>query len=297
MSLTIKLSRDSREYKEGERCSGSILVQTPSRMAHNGMMLVAHGKVQPILSSRNASVFGSSQIAAEDLLHTELPMVEGRDIVPFEPGDVEIPFEFVIEPVAGAKLCESYHGVYVNVVYTISVELKRSGMFARPLKAELEFFVHTPSASKPPAEPQDFEILPTSLENVRSDRLSAIPPFRVVGNLAQTNASLMAPFVGQIVVEESEEPIRSLELQLVRVEAVRHGGKSATERTEIQNLQVGDGDVPRGVPIPLYMILPRMFTAPSVRRGLFSVAFEVNIFVRFERHYLATLNIPITLYR
>lgn len=93
------------------------------------------------------------------------------------------------------------------------------------------------------------------------------------------------------------ERIRSLELQLVRVEEVRHGGKTGKERTEIQNLQVGEGDVARKLRIPLFMVLPRMFTAPSVRREFFSIAFEVNIFVRFERNYMSTLNIPITLYR
>jgi hypothetical protein len=101
----------------------------------------------------------------------------------------------------------------------------------------------------------------------------------------------------QITVEESEEKIRSLELQLVRVEKVRHGGREAKERTEIQNLQVGDGDVARNLPIPLYMVLPRMFTAPTVHRDMFSVEFEVNVFVRFERNYMSTLNIPVTLHR
>lgn len=98
-------------------------------------------------------------------------------------------------------------------------------------------------------------------------------------------------------MDESTERIRSLEMQLVRVETVRNEGREARERTEIQNLQVGEGDVARGMPVPLYAVLPRLFTAPTVHRSLFSIEFEVNIIVRFERHYLSTLNIPITLYR
>jgi hypothetical protein len=62
----------------------------------------------------------------------------------FDAGVFEIPFEFIIEPIPGEKLVESYHGVYVNVQYTVSVELKRSGMFARPLTADVELLVHTP---------------------------------------------------------------------------------------------------------------------------------------------------------
>jgi len=38
---------------------------------------------------------------------------------------------------------------------------------------------------------------------------------------------------------------------------------TAREATEIQNLQVGDGDVVRGLAIPLYMIFPRIFTCPT----------------------------------
>lgn len=69
----------------------------------------------------------------------------------FEPGKFEIPFEFVVEPIAGEELVESYHGVYVNVVFTVSAELKRSGMFARPLHASVEFYVHTPVRAHPTA--------------------------------------------------------------------------------------------------------------------------------------------------
>lgn len=33
--------------------------------------------------------------------------------------------------------------------------------------------------------------------------------------------------------------------------------------TEIQNIQVGDGDVRRARDIPLHMVLPRLFTCPT----------------------------------
>jgi hypothetical protein len=43
---------------------------------------------------------------------------------------------------------------------------------------------------------------------------------------------------------------------------------STSDATEIQNLQVGDGDVPRGLSIPLYMIFPRLFACPSITAGV-----------------------------
>lgn len=294
MALEIRFSRADKTYVADGRCSGVIVVKTPSKLAHAGIQLTATGRVEPQMSLRAAGLFSSGILDPIQLLLAEIP-VDDAGTVP--EGEVEIPFEFKIEPVDGEKLVETYHGVYVNIRYAVRVELKRTGMFARSLVAEEEFIVHCPSPRRLEAEPKDFEILPTSLKNVISDKVSAIPPFRVTGRLEQTNASLTEPFMGHITVEESEERIRSLELQLVRVEVVRRDDKTAVERTEIQNLQIGDGDVPRGVAIPLYMILPRLFTCPSTRSSLFSVDFEVNVFVRFERHYQSTLNIPIALFR
>jgi hypothetical protein len=50
--------------------------------------------------------------------------------------------------------------------------------------------------------------------------VSAIPKFCVRGRLNRTVCSLSSPFTGEITVEHSDAPIRSLELQLVRVETI-----------------------------------------------------------------------------
>lgn len=34
--------------------------------------------------------------------------------------------------------------------------------------------------------------------------------------------------------------------------------------TEIQNIQIGDGDIPHNIEIPIYMIFPRLFTCPTL---------------------------------
>jgi hypothetical protein len=58
----------------------------------------------------------------------------------------------------------------------------------------------TQSKAKMTPEPKDFEILPETLKNVRADRVSVIPPFRISGHLEQTNASLTSPFVGHVSI-------------------------------------------------------------------------------------------------
>jgi len=45
----------------------------------------------------------------------------------------------------------------------------------------------------------------------------------------------------------------------------------AKDATEIQNIQIGEGDVCRGAAIPLYMIFPRLFTCPTLATDNFKV--------------------------
>ena len=41
--------------------------------------------------------------------------------------------------------------------------------------------------------------------------------------------------------------------------------------TEVQNIQIGDGDVIRNVPIPIYMVFPRLFTCPTLSTPSFKL--------------------------
>ena len=71
----------------------------------------------------------------------------------------------------------------------------------------------------------------------------------------------------------------------------------AKEATEIQNIQIADGDVCRNLGVPLYMLFPRLFTCPTVDTGGFKVEFEVNLVVLFNDGYMVTENFPLNLYR
>lgn len=88
------------------------------------------------------------------------------------------------------------------------------------------------------------------------------------------------------MIEHASAPIKSVELQLIRVETVAHAegvardgtnvsissrppvgsdfGIEYTTATEIQNVQIGWGDVCRQMAIPIYMIFPRLFTCPTM---------------------------------
>lgn len=117
----------------------------------------------------------------------------------------------------------------------------------------------------------------------------------------------------QLIVRRSESPIKSIELQLVRVETCGCLEGYAKDRefgtarrlffvlchlyfwlarpdlewrtlhssfqcsdlpltaTEIQNIQIADGDVTRDIAIPMHMIFPRLFTCPTLITDNFKV--------------------------
>lgn len=67
--------------------------------------------------------------------------------------------------------------------------------------------------------------------------------------------------------------------------------------TEIQTIQIADGNILPKQQIPLYMIFPRLFSCPSLTSKNFKIEFEVSLFVIFQDDYLVTENFPITLHR
>ncbi|GFO07993.1 Down syndrome critical region protein 3 homolog [Plakobranchus ocellatus] len=75
----------------------------------------------------------------------------------------------------------------------------------------------------------------------------------------------------KLVIESCEAPIKSIEIQLVRVETCGCAEGYAKDATEIQNIQIAEGDVVRNMPIPLYMVFPRLFTCPSLSTNNFKV--------------------------
>jgi Vacuolar protein sorting-associated protein 26 len=287
MSIEIRLSRPDKTYRAGESVTGVVVFSGSSAVKVDKFLLKANGVVKPSLDPRTVGLFEAlySSIKPISILNSEIELaVSGYSL----PKDVSVPFEFPVEAAIGQKLSESYKGVYITTVYDISVELIASGGgllgFNKKYEAASEFIVEVPETNKAKmaSNPVEFEITPHSLENVKKASVAAIPKFLIKGRLDRTKCSLAAPFTGEITVLNSEAPIRSIELQLVRVETITYSEGTAREATEIQNLQIGDGDVPRNLAIPLYMIFPRLFTCPTSISDSFKVEFEVNVIIVFQ---------------
>eukprot|EP01138_Halocafeteria_seosinensis_P005694 gb/GECG01005821.1/.p1 GENE.gb/GECG01005821.1/~~gb/GECG01005821.1/.p1 ORF type:complete len:377 (+),score=27.75 gb/GECG01005821.1/:1-1131(+) len=284
-SMYIRLNRVDHVYREGESVAGVVVVETPSSISHNGLVLRSSGLVHPL---RNAKKAGMSYVP----LHSEQVDLTPSGKIPS--GTTEIPFEYELTPLEDSQLYETYHGVNLAIRYELTAELTRGGLRKNIVaRDEINVQVPVPEGRAPPEKPQEFVVEPKDLENVKEDKKDIIPKFRVTGKLYNINASLNQPFLGHLRLEQSEATVRSIDVQLIRVESAFN----YTESTEVQNLQIADGHPAHNMQLPIYMILPRLFTCPSVEANDFSVRFEVNITVSFYDQYKIAENVPIDLSR
>lgn len=125
-----------------------------------------------------------------------------------------------------------------------------------------------------------------------------VPKFKVLCKIDTTNCDLNNPFNGTIIIKETDIPIKSLELQFIRSEHITMpSGEILHENSEIQNLQVGDGDVNKDVEIPLFMIFPRFFACASLDTKIVKLSFEMNIIIVLINGFVITENFPINTWR
>uniref|UniRef100_G3WJN2 VPS26 endosomal protein sorting factor C n=1 Tax=Sarcophilus harrisii TaxID=9305 RepID=G3WJN2_SARHA len=194
-----------------------------------------------------------------------------------------------------AKSVGMFEAFCNSVKYTLRCDLRRS-LLAKDLTKICEFIIHsTPQKGKSTPSPVDFTITPETLQNVKER--ASLPKFLIRGHLNSTNCVITQPLTGELVVEYSEAAIKNIELQLVRVETCGCAEGYARDATEIQNIQIADGDVCRSLSVPIYMIFPRLFTCPTLETTNFKVEFEVNIVVLLHDDHLITENFPLKLCR
>ncbi len=102
---------------------------------------------------------------------------------------------------------------------------------------------------------------------------------------------------GYFVIEECESQIKSVDLQLVRMENMENKYGKFSEATEIQLIQIGEGDLNRKVEIPLFMIFPKYFSCPNFNFKEYGVNFEVNFIMILVDGFKITQNFPFYLIR
>ncbi|RYH13493.1 hypothetical protein EON65_35530 [archaeon] len=293
--LDIKLKRLDRVYRPKEKVEGNVIVHAFKGWSHSGINLVVEGLIYLSHSNRGfAGIGGDPNNRPIHLLRQEIQVCGAGK---FPDGVAELPFSFVVNPVSGQQLYESYHGVYVSIVYNIQATCDR-GVMKKSLIKDTEFLVEIPmQVDKKESEPVSFSITPEALSNVNSKAASTIPKFSVSGKLHRTKFPINQPLTGEVLIELSAAPVKSLELQLVRVETVSTDGRLTKEATEVQNIQIGDGNICRNFSVPMYMVFPRIFSCPTLITPTFKIEFEVNLIMIYGDDYMITENFPIVLFR
>lgn len=114
---------------------------------------------------------------------------------------------------ANKTLYETYHGVFVNISYSLQCDIKRS-FLSKDIQKSQQFLVQYRSRPAELPRPVDFVISPDSLVTGGT----GAPRFLSRGQFDSTRCSVAKPLTGYLVLEKCETAVRSVELQLVRVE-------------------------------------------------------------------------------
>lgn len=296
VNVDIKLRRANKIYYEGETISGVLQITCGSEIKHDGITLLLEGLVNLTISNKNVGIF-------EALYNSVKPITllnQHSDLAPsgkLPIGITEIPFEMpLICPKEPKILYETYHGVFVNITYLLKAEVKRSFLAKSVFKAQQFIIQYRPVRPSDKKSEVSFSISPETLQKTAKERIS-IPRFLITGVLDSTEACVTQPFTGSLTVHHTEVPIKSIEMQLVRVETCGCAEGFARDATEIQNIQIAEGNVCPKIAIPIYMTFPRLFTCPTLITKNFKVEFEINLVVIFGDDYLVTENFQIMLNR
>mmetsp|Transcript_37772 Transcript_37772/g.60624 ORF Transcript_37772/g.60624 Transcript_37772/m.60624 type:complete len:314 (+) Transcript_37772:96-1037(+) len=295
-SMELKLDNDDRTFSPGDTIAGAVIVNAGKGMSHNGISISVDGSVKLQLSAKSVGIFEAfySTLKPLVLVEKKLEVLKPGSL---GPGVHSIPFQFKLKPSNGMpQLYDTYHGVYINVQYVIGALVKR-GMMQKDFQKEMEFYVEVFAEDVKEKKKHEFKISPDQLQNVHRGLKSKIPTFLFEGHLDSVICDVTQPFTGELVIQQCSLPIKSVELQLVRVERCPYMEGEAREATEVQNIQIADGDVVPNLPITINMILPRLFTCGTMSTKNFKLDFEVNLHVVFVDNHMVTENFPIKLYR
>ncbi len=285
-SFDIKLDRPERIYGVGEVVSGCVLIKIDQgSLRHRGLHLISLGRIAFRAEKTDAEA-PKETTKTVDILSFEGVLMDGGML----DGETTIPFEFPTRPLEGTELYESYRGVLVSVSYYITAKLYVMGE-ANPIVQRIDFAIEVPQTTSLPMNPVDFTLSSDKLEP--STSTTPMPAFDISGRLDSTNCNLIEPMTGYVTVNKCTDPIQSVELQLVRHERIG----TREERSEVQNIQLALDDVARGLPIPIYMMFPRRFCAPSAKTNLFKIGFEVVVVVLLSDNRMLTERIPIKTFR
>ncbi|XP_068643051.1 uncharacterized protein [Aristolochia californica] len=285
MSIQIKLSRGSRVYRPNEQLQGTIVTTSPNSISHQGIRVTLTGTVNLQIRAGMAGVIESFYNMVKPISIVS-KSTEIRSPGKLGAGSTEMPFSILLRPQqhdGGERFYETYHGSNISIQYLITADVIR-GYLHKSVSTTMEVIIESDEAYLPvaPVSPEivSFYITQdTQKHPLLSELLSG--GFRVTGKVS-TCCSLSNPITGDLVVEASATPIQSIDILLLRTESIIGGDKILTDTSVVQITQIADGDVCRGMILPIYVIIPRLLMCPTVLAGPFSVEFQLTVVISFK---------------
>uniref|UniRef100_A0A7S1BJR6 Arrestin-like N-terminal domain-containing protein n=1 Tax=Corethron hystrix TaxID=216773 RepID=A0A7S1BJR6_9STRA len=313
-SVTIVLSSGRVRYCEGDTVLGNILLEAKDGWKHDNIVLVVRGGAEvtlPCPSQSSAPLTASFGLMEEEILIKPSGYLgHGDHAIPFSFVVKGIRGASLPETYRGVHVKISYRmSVFVRRGFF-------SRYLDDTKELMIENLTSSNSDVVGLDEFKPFIIVPSHNINVVDRPRHCLLSFKITGQLGRRLA-VNRPLTGSLVVGESVLPIRSIELCLSRGEIIRnnippmnapgkcdarllhlppptfsslgrntpsakqyhHGQQHGFTRvcTEIQTWQVVDGDVMRGIKIPIRLPLPdRELCVTTEFEGFFKLQFDVR---------------------
>ena len=329
--IEIILASTDCVFKINDTFRGEILIKVHREDAplhHNGIALSAVGSVRLQLSEKDSSLL-DQLFATVDPIEMMDACLELKPPGKLPIGTHAIPFAFALSPtvfhrstyydgyraVSGGsgshKLCETFHGQNVQVVYGVEVEIMRPLLSGGSISTGMcEFLVESRAEEEgvkrvEQSMPRKFalerfdeteEDLKTKKkkstskeEENSSDGNANLKEFEIRGELSKTSYFIEEPIEGFVEIvshpRNRKNQLKKIEVELERVETVISAeGTRSTESSAVQFTQIVDdgADVSENVRVPIHVTFPRLYACPSVVHATFSVGFAAKIIATFD---------------
>jgi len=199
VQLDVRLKRADKTYFEGEDVTGVVIIDCPSELRHDGILLTMEGVVNLQMSSKSVGVLDSFYNAVKpiQLVHSTVEIAApGR----MAKSRTEIPFEIPVKARPNKTLYETYHGVFINIQYSLKCEMRKN-MFAKDSVKIVEFIVQNKRLMKVHKDvPVRFRVSPDSVRPPSKEDTDAavkiIPRFLITGVLNSNVCDITKPFTG-----------------------------------------------------------------------------------------------------
>ena len=299
MDISLSLDSLNKVYYAGDYIQGSILVINKSKSTLKYDLLV---KVVGYYTFRKSGV-NPPKLKALQFYEKSFNVL--TDVYSTLGANNSYRFKFPLTSDGCSQnhsnLYESYHGVAVSLGYDIYAEAVSAGKTFDSKKIKVLVFVPgqgiTPKFGRKRVTYQ-FNLNPKNIESNKLNDQNLMPKFQIDCFLENINCCVDKPFNGFCNIKECSTQIKSLELQFLRNEKIHYEDFNGVgEVSEIQNLQIGDGDVIRNLDIPVFMTFPRGFCCANLETQEVTITFEMNLIIVLINGVVIMENYPVNLWR